>query len=102
MENTEKKNPDLDTAVTVAIVELLVSPEYSQSWLEELVRDDERDLTAEEVEAVGIAVDRTLDQLAIPFVESLPEATRKVYRDILKRREAQAHPLNDEVPFLER
>lgn len=102
MENTEKKNPDLDAAVTVAIVELLISPEYGQDWLRELVRDDERDLTDGEVEAVGIAVDRTLDQLAIPFVESLPEATRKVYRDILKSREAQAYPLKDEVPFLER
>lgn len=102
MENIDQKNPDLDALVTHAIVELLTNPEYGQSWLRELVAEDERELTEAELETVGIAVDRTLDQLAIPFVESLPEATRGVYRDLLKRREAQAYPLTDEVPFLER
>jgi len=102
MENIDQKNPDLDALVTHAIVELLTNPEYGQNWLRELVAEDERDLTEDELETVGVAVDRTLDQLAIPFVESLPEATRGVYRDLLKRREAQAHPLTDEVPFLER
>jgi len=102
MENTDQKNPDLDALITHAVVELLISPEYGQDWLRELVAEDERDLTDEEVEAVDTAVNRTLDQLVIPFVESLPEATRGIYKDILKRREAQAYPLKDEVPFLER
>jgi len=102
MENTDQKNPDLDALVTHAIVELLVSPEYSQDWLRELVAEDERDLTDGEVEVVDTAVNRILDQLVIPFVESLPEATRGVYENILKRRDAEAYPLKDEVPFLER
>jgi len=101
MENTEKKTPDLDTVVTHAVVELLISPEYGQDWLMELVRPDERDLTDEEAEKIGAAVDRVLDQLAIPFVESLPEDTREVYRSILKRREAAVHPVSEEVPYLE-
>lgn len=101
MENIDQKNPDLDALVTHAIVELLISPEYGQDWLRELVAENERDLSNEEIEAVGVAVDRTLDQLAIPFVESLPESAREVYRGILKHREAQAYPLKDEVPFLE-
>jgi len=86
---------DTDTIHTLALVELLLNPEYTKGWVDDLATELGVDLNEPQLDAVDSAVTRTLDQLAIPFVESLPEAQRAVYQRALKERERAAHPLGE-------
>lgn len=90
---TENAEPDevvtdVDGAATLAVVELLLSPDFSIDWLEELVVELGLDLNKQQIDELEHSVTRILDQLAIPFVESLPAAPRENYRATLKGREA--------------
>lgn len=79
---------DLDTVIGLAIVEILVNPEHSFEWLRELAESEGIELTEAQGTYLDETVTRTLDQLAIPFIESLPEGERERYRAILERRSA--------------
>lgn len=75
------KSDDLNTAVTVGIVELLFRPDYSVSWVRELVEEySTADTTDENVEAVETAIWKALGAMASPFIDSLPDDVRKHYR----------------------
>lgn len=89
-ENTEPDEvvTDVDGAATLAVVELLLSPEYSTEWLEELAAGLGLELDDKQIEDLDANITRILDQLAIPFVESLPAKPRENYRSTLKGREA--------------
>lgn len=85
---------DLDTVVTLAIIELLIQPEYGVAFLEEIARSEGIELTEAQTEHIEVAVNRTLDQLAMPFVESLPEEGlangRAHYEATLRKRSGYA------------
>ena len=92
--NTEIIKPNLDDAVTQGVVELLLSPEYGGDWIRELLINAGVEEPTEAQEAtVANAIDRVLDQLAIPFVETIAdEKDREACRGILKKREAALYP----------
>lgn len=94
--NAQNPELDLDAALTVAVVELLLNPEYSFGWLKDIASDySSTPLTEDQVDELDTTLTRTLDQLAIPFVESLPESVRGVYKEILEKRSAALHPLGN-------
>lgn len=67
-------------AVNQAVVELLVSPEYGLDFIAEL-QDAQQSRAADE--AVADRVDAILRELAKPYIEALPEATREHYKKFL-------------------
>ena len=83
---SSKNQTDLDTVVTLAVIELLIAPEYGFEWLEDLALSHGIELTEAQTEHIELAVNRTLDQLAIPFVASLPDGPRASYEAILRKR----------------
>lgn len=90
---TENAEPDevvtdVDGAATLAVVELLLSPEYSTEWLEELAAGLGLELDEKQIEDLDAKITRILDQLAVPFVESLPARPRANYQGTLEGREA--------------
>ena len=93
--NSENLQTNPDTLVTLVVAELLLNPEYGRSWISDLAIDLEMELTEDQIEAVDDSAARTLDQLAIPFVESLPEPYRTSYRESLEKRAAALHPLGE-------
>lgn len=92
MINNTNPQADVDGMVALGVLELLLSPEYSGSWLRELSTEFGVLLTSTDEELLDEAITRTLDQLAIPFVESLPEALRGPYMKTLEERELMLHP----------
>ena len=79
---------DVDGAATLAVVELLLSPEFGIDWLEELAAGLDLELDEKQIDELEHSVTRILGQLAIPLVESLPAKPRENYRSTLKGREA--------------
>ena len=92
---TLKNQINLDDVVTLAIVELLTNPEYGISWIKELSLGQGDELTDAQAELVDTAVVRTMDQLAIPFIQSLPEAQRAVYEQMLRRRAGYSEQIEE-------
>ena len=86
METSQNQTDDLDTVVTLAVIELLVQPEHGFGWLEDLALSNGIELTEAQTEHIAVAVNRTLDQLAGPFVASLPDGPRAHYEAILRKR----------------
>lgn len=83
---------DADGVVTLAMVELLTNPEYGGSWLQELAEELNVELDDAQLNYLEQTVARTLDQLAIPFVKSLPARDRGIYEEHLRMREAAFNP----------
>lgn len=95
MDNSNPKT-DVDDLVSLGVIELLLNPEFAGDWLRSFAEEVGLELTFEQETYLNDTVARTLDQLAMPFVESLPEPHRKVYGDLLKRRDQAIHPLNEQ------
>lgn len=96
---TSKIQTDLDTVVTLAVIELLIQPEYGFEWLEDLALSHGFELSESETEHIEVAISRTLDQLAMPFVGSLPDGLRDSYETILRKRSGYPEQLEEiELP----
>jgi len=84
-DTTTKTITDLDDLATATVVELLLNPELG-SLIPELARKLGLEITEAQEDLVDFSVLRLMDQLAIPFVESLPEEHRAEYVATLERR----------------
>lgn len=84
-----------DDLTTILIIELLVSPEHGMSWIEETAKSFDLELTDGQLETVDGEVSGTLHQLAIPFIESLPEPLHSTYRELMEKIESRAYPLGE-------
>ena len=94
--NTETpQDAAVDTLVTLGVVELLLNPEFAGDWLSDFAESIGVTLTDEQDEYLNDTVIRTLTELAVPFVQSLPDDQRPVYEDVLRQREQALHPLTD-------
>lgn len=90
----ETSNPttdklDVDQLLTISIIELLVSPEFDYSWIGDLAKELDSPVLEHEQEYLYQNVQTTLDQLAIPFIESLPESRRDEYRELMLKKNEQ-------------
>ncbi len=65
----------------LAIIELLLRPEYSNDFLEECMEDANVEITDEATEAVDSEVLSALRELAAPFIAELPTELRERYAD---------------------
>lgn len=93
--DTENTQNSTDTLLTLVVTEVLLDPGFGSTWIKDLAIDHDLEITDSQVELVGREAIRTLDQLAMPFVESLPEPYRTTYREALEARAAELHPLGD-------
>lgn len=84
-DTTTENITDLDDLATATVVELLLNPELG-GIIPELAQALGLEITDAQEDLVGFSVLRLMDQLAIPFVESLPEEHRADYVEILERR----------------
>jgi len=93
--NAENPQLNSDTLLTLVVAELLLSPESGTTWIKDFAIDLGFELPQDQAETIDSEANRTLDQLAIPFVESLPEPYQTKYRWILEQRADQLHPLGE-------
>lgn len=70
----------VDTAVNIAVIELLVQPEYGNDWLTEILESQGVEVTDEVLNQVNDTIYAALKTLAKPFIEALPEDLRKAYQ----------------------
>lgn len=83
--NTTPEIVDLDDLATATVIELLLNPELG-NLVPNLAKKLGLEITEAQEDLVDFSVLRLMDQLAIPFVESLPEEHRAEYVATLERR----------------
>lgn len=76
----------VQNAVNIAIVEMLLRPEYSMEFIEECV-EDAQEGTAPSIDPGIVAerMDTVLADLAKPFLAALPTEIRERYQEIRER-----------------
>lgn len=89
---------DVDRLITVAVVEHLLYPEMSGDRIGGIAGELGLELTEAQEDYAIEAVLRTLDQLAIPFVDSLPAEMSQRYREDLEIRARESYPLSGDAP----
>lgn len=95
METSKIQTDDLDTVVTLAVIEFLIGHEDDFSWFGDLALSHGFELSESETEHIEVAISRTLDQLAMPFVGSLPDGLRDSYETILRKRSGYPEQLEE-------
>lgn len=93
-EQTAPEQITLDDIVTLGVVELLTSPEVAYNWLSTYAEELGLEVSEAQEDELNLAFNRTLDQLAIPFIDSLPETLRASYAELMEKRAKAAETLH--------
>lgn len=71
----------VQNAVNIAVVEMLLRPEYSMDFIEECIEDFQPDSNLRiDPDIVAARMDTALADLAKPFLDALPAETRERYQ----------------------
>lgn len=83
----ENRPVDVDYLVTLGVAEVLISPEISDHWVQEMAANEGVKLTEHQHDYLKSTIQVTLDQLAIPFIECLLEEKRERYKGLITSRQ---------------